>query len=423
MAPASVIETAYRIARDRYAELGVDTDGALATLAATEISLHCWQGDDVAGFESQSGAVDSGGIQATGNFPGRARTLDELRADLRTAYTLIPGKHRLNLHAMYGDFGGRPVDRDAILPDHFRSWVQWGAEQKVKLDFNSTCFAHPKAGSGFTLSHRESGIREFWIEHVRRCRSISAFMGRSQGSPSIHDLWIPDGSKDLTVSRYEHRALLKSSLDAIFATPVDPADMKDALESKLFGIGSECFVVGSHEFYLSYAAELRIMLCLDMGHFHPTESVADKISSILLFSPELLLHVSRGVRWDSDHVVILNDDLRAVAEEVVRSGQLRRVHFALDFFDASINRIGAWVVGTRATQKSLLLALLEPTDRLRAFEREGNNFARLALLEELKTLPAGAVWDQFCVIQNVPPSDRWMDDVLRYEQSVLRKRG
>jgi len=422
MATPQVTEAAYRIARDRYAELGVDTDRALTALAGIPISLHCWQGDDVAGFEARSGAVDSGGIQATGNFPGRARTIDELRADLHQAFALIPGKHRLNLHAIYGDFGSTAVDRNAILPDHFRSWAQWGNEQGVKLDFNSTCFAHPKAESGFTLSSQDKNIREFWIEHVRRCRSISAFLGRSQGSPSVHNLWIPDGSKDITVSRYEHRALLKASLDEIFATPCDPAQMKDAVESKLFGIGSESYVVGSHEFYLSYAVSHGIMPCLDMGHFHPTESVADKISSILLFSPGVLLHVSRGIRWDSDHVVILNDDLRALAEEVVRSGQLTRVHFALDFFDASINRIGAWIVGTRATQKSLLLALLEPTDRLRAFEREGNNFGRLALLEELKTLPSGAVWDQFCVTQDVPPSDRWMGDVLRYEQTVLRKR-
>ncbi len=403
-------------------ELGVDTDKALTTLASIPISLQCWQGDDVAGFEAKSGTVSSGGIQATGSFPGRARTIEELRSDLHQAFSLIPGLHRLNLHAMYGDFGPAPVDRDAIEPDHFRSWLQWAEGQHVKLDFNSTCFAHPRAESGFTLSDRDPGVRQFWIEHVRRCRSVSAFLGRAQNSPCLHDLWIPDGSKDITVSRLEHRTLLKSSLDEIYKASFDPLEMKDAVESKLFGIGSESYVVGSHEFYLSYAITRGLIPCIDMGHFHPTESVADKISSLLLFSPEILLHVSRGVRWDSDHVVILNDDLRELAEEILRSGSLSRVHLALDFFDASINRIGAWVIGMRATQKSLLLALLEPTARLRAFEKEGNNFARLALLEELKTFPAGAVWDHFCDSSGVPPSDRWMDVVLRYEREVLRKR-
>jgi L-rhamnose isomerase len=422
MANTQSTDTAYQIARDRYAELGVDTEKALETMAAIPVSLQCWQGDDVAGFETHGEAVSSGGIQATGNFPGRARTLDELRADLQQAFSLIPGRHRLNLHAMYGDFGGRPVDRDAILPDHFRSWSAWAGLHHLKLDFNSTCFAHPRAESGYTLSDRDPDIRRFWIEHVRRCRSISAFLGRSQGSACMHDLWIPDGSKDATVSRFEHRALLKSSLDEIYASPFDAKEMKDAVESKLFGIGSESYVVGSHEFYLSYALTRGLIPCIDMGHFHPTESVADKISALLLFCPEVLLHVSRGVRWDSDHVVILNDDLRALAEEILRSGQLTRVHFALDYFDASINRIGAWVIGARATQKSLLLALLEPTGRIREYEQAGNDFARLALLEELKTLPAGAVWDHFCVAMGVPPSDRWMDAVIRYERDTLRKR-
>ncbi len=415
-------DSAYPIARARYAELGVDTDKVLETLASIPISLQCWQGDDVSGFETKSGPVSSGGIQATGSFPGRARTIDELRSDLHQAFSLVPSRHRLNLHAMYGDFGGASIDRDAVEPDHFRSWLEWANEQNLMLDFNSTCFAHPRAESGYTLSDRDTRIRRFWIEHVQRCRSVSAYLGRTQGSPCLHNLWIPDGSKDITVSRFEHRTLLKSSLDEIFSKSYGSLEMRDAVESKLFGIGSESYVVGSHEFYLSYAISRGLIPCIDMGHFHPTESVSDKISSLLLFSPEVLLHVSRGVRWDSDHVVILNDDLRSVAEEIIRSGQLSRVHLALDFFDASINRIGAWVVGMRATQKSLLLALLEPTDRLRAFEREGNNFARLALLEELKTLPAGAVWDQFCISMGVPPSDGWMDTVLHYEREVLRKR-
>jgi L-rhamnose isomerase len=417
------IEQSYALARERYAELGVNTDHALRTLRSISLSLNCWQGDDVIGFEKMEETVGSGGIQVTGGYPGRARTIDELRADIQQALSLIPGPHRLNLHAMYGDFGGRKVERDSILPEHYTGWLDWGREHRVKLDFNSTCFAHPKADSGFTLSNRNGGIRRFWIEHVQRCRSISAAMGRAQADPCIHDLWIPDGSKDITVGRWEHRLHLKTSLDEIFAVRFDPKEMKDALESKLFGIGSEFFVVGSHEFYLGYAVANRLMLCIDMGHFHPTESVADKISSILLYSDELLLHISRGVRWDSDHVVVLNDDVRSLAEEVVRAGLVNRIHFALDFFDASINRIGAWVIGARATQKGLLLALLEPFEKLRALELEGNNFGRLALLEEAKTLPAGPVWDYFCTSEGVPPGDRWIDVIMRHERDVLRKRS
>ncbi len=418
----TTLERSYQQARERYAEMGVDTDRALATLAQISIALQCWQGDDVIGFERIGSATSSGGIQATGSFPGRARTIPELQADIAKAASLLPGKHRVNLHAMYGNFGGKAVDRDQILPEHYRPWLDWAGTSGLNLDFNATCFAHPMADSGFTLSHRDPAIRRFWIEHVHRCRSISAFIGKTQGSPCVHNLWIPDGSKDTTVSRYEHRMILKESLDEIFGTRFEPGQMKDAVESKLFGIGSEAFVVGSHEFYLGYAIARGVMPCIDMGHFHPTESVADKISSLLLFCPEVLLHVSRGVRWDSDHVVILNDDLRSLAEEIVRSGQLSRVNFALDFFDASINRVGAWVIGARATQKSLLLALLEPTERLKLHEKQDNNFARLALLEEAKTLPAGPVWDFFCVSAGVPPGERWIDDVLAYEREILRKR-
>jgi L-rhamnose isomerase len=419
----TTFDRSYQQARERYAEMGVDTDRALATLAEIPIALQCWQGDDVVGFERIGLATSSGGIQATGNYPGRARTIEELQADIAKAVSLLPGKHRVNLHAMYGEFGGKHVDRDQILPEHYRPWLDWAGTLGLKLDFNATCFAHPKADSGFTLSHRDSAIRSFWIEHVQRCRSVSAYIGKEQRSPCVHDLWIPDGSKDSTVSRFEHRSILKGSLDEIFNLRFDPLHMKDAVESKLFGIGSEAFVVGSHEFYLGYAIARGLMPCIDMGHFHPTESIADKISSMLLFCKEILLHVSRGVRWDSDHVVVLNDDLRSLAEEIVRSGELSRVSFALDFFDASINRIGAWVVGTRATQKSLLLALLEPIERLKSYEREGNNFARLALLEEVKTLPAGAVWDYFCLTAGVPPAERWIDEVLAYERNVLRKRA
>jgi L-rhamnose isomerase len=418
----TLLEKSYQQARERYAEMGVDADRALATAAKIPIALQCWQGDDVIGFERIGSATSSGGIQVTGGFPGRARTIGELQADIAKAVSLLPGKHRVNLHAMYGEFGGKSVDRDQILPEHYRPWLDWAGTLGLKLDFNATCFAHPKADSGFTLSHRDPAIRSFWIEHVQRCRSISAFIGKTQGSPCVHDLWIPDGSKDTTVSRFEYRKILKESLDQILGTRFEPAQMKDAVESKLFGIGSEAFVVGSHEFYLGYAIERGVMPCIDMGHFHPTESVADKISSMLLFCKEILLHVSRGVRWDSDHVVILNDDLRSLAEEIVRSGELSRVNVALDFFDASINRVGAWVVGARATQKSLLLALLEPTDRLKSYEKEGNNFARLALLEEMKTLPAGPVWDYLCLSAGVPPAERWIDDILAYERDVLRKR-
>lgn len=417
------LERLYSEARDRYAQTGVDTDRAISVLAKIPISLQCWQGDDVVGFERHGISTSSGGIQATGGYPGRARSISELQSDIAQAASVIPGKHRVNLHAMYGDFGGREVERDEILPEHYRSWLEWAGGIKAKLDFNATCFAHPKADSGFTLSHRDHAIRRFWIEHVQRCRSISAFIGRTQGSPCMHDLWIPDGSKDATVSRFEHRMLLKESLDQIYDTTFVPTEMKDAVESKLFGIGSESYVVGSHEFYMGYAITRNLIPCIDMGHFHPTESVADKISSLLLFHKEILLHVSRGVRWDSDHVVILNDDLRNLMEEIVRSGHLQRVNFALDFFDASINRVGAWVIGARATQKGLLLALLEPTDTLRTYEREGNNFARLALLEDLKTMPAGIVWDYFCMTMGVPPGGRWIDAVLKYEQEVLRTRS
>jgi L-rhamnose isomerase len=422
MKSGNSIEKAYNLARERYAELGVDTQRVLDTIKNTPIALNCWQGDDVHGFENLSGALTSGGLQVTGGFPGRARTIEELRTDLQKAFSLIPGSHRVNLHAMYGDFGEERVDRDAILPEHFQSWIEWAAQQGINIDFNATCFSHPLADSGYTLSSKDSGIRDFWIEHVQRCRAISAHIGRAQKDPCIHDLWIPDGSKDITVSRAMHRALLKDSLDRIFATSFDPDQMKDAVEGKLFGIGSESFTVGSYEFYLAYAVTQKVMLCVDTGHFHPTEVVADKISSILPFSPELLLHVSRGVRWDSDHIVILNDETRTLMEEIVRGNFLNRVHIALDFFDASINRVGAWVIGTRATLKALLLALLEPRERLLAMEDEGNHFARLAFLEEIKTLPAGAVWDYYCSLMGVPPAEQWLDEIDRYEADVLRKR-
>jgi L-rhamnose isomerase len=422
MTTTTSIEQSYRIASERYATLGVETEQALARLAAVPLSLQCWQGDDVSGFEPHAGAVSSGGIQATGGYPGRARTLEELRADLDRALSLLPGKHRVNIHAIYGDFGGRHVERDAIDINHFASWVDWARARGVGLDFNATCFAHPKAESGLTLSHPDPSVHDFWIEHVQRCREIAAEFGRRLGTPAVHNLWIPDGSKDITPARSRLRTTLRESLDTIYRRRPDPAAMRDAVECKLFGIGSEFAVVGSHEFYMGYAQANGLLLCIDMGHFHPTESVADKLSSLLLFFPELLFHVSRGMRWDSDHVVILNDELRSLAEELVRCDALGRVHLALDYFDASINRVGAWVIGARATQKALLAALLEPTATIQHYDIDGNHFARLALLEELKSMPFGAVWDYHCLRHGVPAGTEWIDAVNQYERDVLRLR-
>jgi L-rhamnose isomerase len=419
----AAIEKRYQSAAEQYKEWGGDTQEALDKLGGISISLHCWQGDDVGGFERPDAALSGGGIQVTGSYPGRARTPDELRADLEKAYSLIPGDHRLNLHSIYGEFGGRYVERDRYAPEHYQSWVDWARKQGLKLDFNCTCFSHPKAESGFTLSSRDEQVRRFWIEHIRRCREISAFFGRSLGSPCLHNLWIPDGSKDIPADRKAHRAILRESLDEIFSVHHDPDEMKDSLESKLFGIGSEAYVVGSHEFYTGYALTRGKILCLDMGHFHPTESVADKISAILEFSPELVFHVSRGLRWDSDHVVILDDSLRALAEEIVRCRALERARIALDFFDAGINRVGAWVLGTRATLKAMLIALLEPHRKLREAEDAGDGFARLALMEELKSMPFGAVWDYYCLTKGVPPGDRWIAEVRRYEKAVTGKRS
>ncbi len=422
MAHASLIEKHYEQAREKYGEIGVDTEKALSNLEQVSLSLHCWQGDDVGGFETGGGVLSGGGIQATGNYPGRARTPDELRMDLEKAFSMIPGPHRLNLHASYGEFGGKVVDRDAIEPAHFQGWIDWSKKQNIQLDFNSTYFSHPKADAGFTLSSKDEGIRAFWIEHAKRCREIGAHMGRELGSPCIHNVWIPDGAKDITVDRWKHRELLKAALDAIFEKPFDPLHMKDAVECKLFGIGSESFVVGSHEFYMGYALTRGKMLCIDLGHFHPTESIADKLSSILLYTDELLLHVSRGVRWDSDHVVIMNDDVRSMAEEIVRGDVLGRVHVATDFFDASMNRVGAWVIGSRSTIKSFLNALLEPHEELKSYEEQGDYFSRLALLEELKTMPFGAVWDYYCLRTGVPVSMNYIEEIQRFEREVLRKR-
>ncbi len=419
---ASAVEKAFAWSRERYAEHGVDADAALAALRTITVSLPCWQGDDVRGFEKTKEPAFSGGIQATGNYPGRARTVDELRQDLKTACSLIPGRHRVNLHAIYGEFGGKPVARNEIEPEHFRGWLSWAKTEKLKLDFNATCFAHPRAAQGFTLSSPDKETRRFWVEHVRRCRRISAFLGRELKAPVLHNLWIPDGFKDLPFDRWTPRLLLKESLDEIFTTDYSPSVMKDSLESKLFGIGSEEYVVGSHEFYLGYALAQRKIICLDLGHFHPTESVADKISALLQFFDELLLHLSRPVRWDSDHVVILDEEIRRLAEEVVRGKALDRVHLALDFFDASINRVGAWVIGARAVLKAFLLALLQPQEKLREAEAGGDYFRRLAIGEDAKTLPGGAVWDRYCLEQDVPLDGEWPGKIQEYERAVLSRR-
>jgi L-rhamnose isomerase len=418
----SAVERAYTLARERYASLGVDTEAALGRLAAVPLSLHCWQGDDVGGFEN-AGAELGGGLAVTGNYPGKARTPDELRADLDKALSLIPGRHRLSLHASYAETGPRRVERNELAPEHYARWVGWAKDRQMGLDFNPTYFAHPKAADGFTLAHPDEGVRRFWVEHGIACRRVGAHFGRELGTPCVTNVWIPDGSKDTPADRKTPRERLRRSLDEVFAEPLDPRQNRDAVEPKLFGLGSESYVVGSHEFYLGYALGRKKILCLDAGHFHPTETIADKISAVLTWLDELLLHVSRGVRWDSDHVVTLTDDLRAIAEEVVRGDYLGRVHIGLDFFDASINRVAAWVIGSRSTLKALLLALLEPTRTLREQEAARDCTARLATLEELKSLPFGAVWDYHCLTRNVPVGPDWLADVRAYERDVLLRRN
>jgi L-rhamnose isomerase len=415
------IQDAYALARERYAAFGVDANAAMDTLAQISISLHCWQGDDVGGFESPGGEL-GGGLAATGNYPGKARTADELRGDLDKAYSLIPGTHRLNLHAIYAEPGGK-VERNALRPEHLAAWVDWARENGHGLDFNPTCFSHPLAASGFTLASADAGVRRFWIEHCIACRKIGEHFGRELGTPCVTNIWIPDGYKDIPADRKTPRELLKDSLDQILAEKIDPRYNLDSVEGKLFGLGSESYVVGSHEFYLGYAITKHILLCLDSGHFHPTETIGDKLSAVLAFLDEILLHVSRGVRWDSDHVVILSDELQAIAQEIVRGGYLDRVHIGLDYFDASINRVAAWVIGTRNALKALLLALLEPTDQLREMEVAGDFTGRLALLEELKELPFGAVWDAYCLKQGVPVGFGFLDEIRAYEKQVLAQRG
>ncbi len=416
------IHEAYALAQMAYDSLGVDTEAVMARLRTIPISLHCWQGDDVGGFESPDSILTGGGIQVTGNYPGKARSIQELRNDIEKVYSLLPGTHRLNLHASYGEFGGQKVDRDQIEERHFTGWVDWAKRLGVGVDFNATCFSHPKADDGFTLASKDPEIRAFWIEHVKRARRIAAYFGKELGTPSVHNLWIPDGCKDHTVDKMGYRAVLKESLDEIYADELPAAYMRDAVETKLFGIGSEAFVVGSHEFYMNYAIRNGKMICLDLGHFHPTEQIADKISAMMLFFDEMLLHVSRPMRWDSDHVVILNDDITALAQEIVRCGKMDGIHIGLDFFDATINRIGAWVTGARATQKGLLMALLEPIKTLRGYEESGNLYGRLGLLEQLKSMPFGAVWDEFCLREEVVPENDVINEILTYEKEVLKER-
>jgi L-rhamnose isomerase len=420
---ATQIEQAYALAKERYAAIGVDTEVALEKLKTLPISMHCWQGDDVGGFERVGGAELSGGIQATGNYPGKARTIDELRGDIEKALSLIPGTHRLNLHACYLDNGGTFVDRDAMEPKHFQSWIDWAKGKLHGLDFNPTYFSHDNAADGFTLSHPDKGIRDFWIEHGIACRKIGAEMGEQLGTTTVTNFWIPDSYKDVPADRVAPRQRLADSLDKIFAEAIDPQLHLDAVESKLFGIGGESYTVGSHEFYMGYAVSRQKLLCLDAGHFHPTEMISDKISSVMMFCPELLLHVSRPVRWDSDHVVCFDDELQQIAKELVRSGHLEKVHIGLDFFDASINRVAAWVLGTRNMVKALLFAMLEPIETLRKAEMDMDFTKRLVIFEELKSLPWTAVWDYYCQQQGVPAGTDWFNEAKQYETDVLSKRN
>jgi L-rhamnose isomerase len=422
--PAKEVRQRYRLAKRAYARMGVDADAAIATALRMPLSLHCWQADDVAGFEVKEGVSAGGGIMATGNYPGRARTPEEMRSDIDQVLRLLPGRHRFNLHASYADTGGRVVDRDAVRPAHFASWIDWARKRRIGLDFNTTFYAHPLANDGFTLSHPDAKVRRFWIRHAIACRRIAEHIGRTLKNPCILNHWLPDGEKDAPADRWSPRERLVAAFDEILSPKqrVNRTWCVDAVEGKLFGLGSEEYVVGSNEFYAHYALTRKVLLTLDMGHFHPTETIHDKVSALLQFHPRLLLHVSRPIRWDSDHVVILNDDLRNLFHEIVRGRALGRVALALDFFDASINRVEAYVVGARATRKALLIALLEPAALLRAFEGRGERGERLALMEEMKSMPFGAAWDMLCLKARTPVGAAWIDDARRYEERVLRRR-
>ncbi|OQB14948.1 MAG: L-rhamnose isomerase [Firmicutes bacterium ADurb.Bin193] len=414
------IVKSYELAREQYASIGVDTDKAIEELEKISISLHCWQGDDVGGFEG--GTELTGGIQTTGNYPGKATNGDELRADMEKVFSLVPGKNKVNIHALYAETEGKKVDRDELLPKHFEKWVAWAKDLGIGLDFNPTYFSHPLSDDGFTLSHSDEKIRQFWIDHGIACRNISEYFGKELGITSAMNIWVPDGYKDIPVDRYAPRVRLADSLDKILARKIDKKYHIDSVESKLFGIGSESYVVGSHEFYMGYAVKNKTALTFDTGHFHPTETVSNKISSLFLYINNMVLHVSRPVRWDSDHVVIFDDELQSIAQELVRGGFLDRTFIALDYFDASINRIAAWVIGARNTQKALLAALLEPTAKLKKAELDGDLTTRLALLEELKGYPYPAVWDYYCEKSSVPVREKWLIDVKKYEADVLSKR-
>jgi len=415
------IEQKYSTAKEQYAEYGVDTDAALDQLENVSLSIHCWQGDDVVGFEGDSN-LDGSGLQTTGNYPGRARTPDELRADYEKAHNLIPGSHRIALHAIYAETNGQKVERDELEPTHFQTWIDWAKEYGIGIDFNPTFFAHPKASDGFTLASYDESKRKFWVDHGIACRKIGDYIGQELGSTCVNNFWIPDGLKDIPADRKTPRLILKKSLDEIFAESLDPDNTIESVESKLFGIGSESYVVGSHDFYLGYAITNDMLYCVDTGHFHPTEVVADKVSSLFTYLDELMFHISRGVRWDSDHVVLFNDAVREITRELVVGDYLERSHIGLDFFDASINRIAAWIIGTRATLKSLLIAMLEPTEMLREFEVDSNYTARLATMEELKTLPFGTIWNYYCHRSDVPMEGQWFDQVKQYEKDVLFQR-
>ena len=411
----------YSETRQFYADYGIDTEQTLQELAAIPVSMHCWQGDDVTGFE-KSGSLTDGGIMATGGYPGKARNGEELRNDIETAFKMIPGKHRVNLHAIYAETDGKKIERNELSFDHFKDWADWAARQQIGIDFNPTFFAHPKAADGFTLAHRDPAIRRFWIEHAIACRNIARHFGEKLGKACICNVWIPDGYKDMPADRKTPRLILEESLDEIFARENDPLLMLDSVESKLFGIGTESYVVGSHEFYLGYAVHNNKLLCLDSGHFHPTETIEDKLSAVLCFIDEVLLHVSRGVHWDSDHVITLDDPLLALSREIIWGGFCDRVHIGLDYFDASINRVAAWIIGMRNMQKALLQALLSPIAKLRDFELTGRLTERLALIEESKAMPWNVVWEEFCTRNDVPAGSKWIDTIMRYEQDVLLKR-
>lgn len=411
----------FQMAKEMYASHGIDVEKALDKLAQIKVSMHCWQGDDVRGFLNRDQEL-TGGIAVTGNYPGAARTADELRQDLEKAFSLIPGKHKVNLHAIYADTDEQ-VELDQLAPRHFANWVEWAREQGLGLDFNPTCFSHEKSADGFTLSHPDPQIRQFWIDHCKASRRIGAYFGQELGQTCVTNIWVPDGYKDIPVDRMGPRRRLKESLDEIFAEPLDPALHLDAVKSKVFGIGSESYVIGSHEFYMGYGLQNNKLICLDAGHFHPTETTANKLSSLALFAEGMLLHISRSVRWDSDHVVMMDDELLDIARELVRHDLLSKTHIGLDFFDASINRVAAWVIGMRSTLKALLRAMLEPTELLRQAELDGDYTTRLALLEEFKSYPFGAIWDFYCAKNDVPVREAWLAEVKEYEKEVLSVRG